>query len=535
MLETGQSRVVNINEESIDQKDLKELIKRGAKTMVLLPINIKGNPIGFLSLYDTHKVRKVENNNVHLWQGLADQAALAIENARLYTQAQQEIRERQRAEEQLEQVAYHDSLTSLPNRAFFLELIWNAIWRQRRQPDIQFAVLYMDLDNFKRINDSLGHSVGDKLLVEVSERLKSCIRKSDTIARLGGDEFVVLIDQVKDVHQLTRISKRILNSVAKPYNIAGHEIITTCSIGIVLGNMLYNQPDEIFRDADIAMYRAKELGRSRFEFFDQKMRIKIMERLKLEDDLQRAIDRSEFYLNYQPIYNLITKKIIGFEALIRWDSPDRGIIQPLEFIPIAEETGKIVEIGEWVLYEACRQFKKWETQFYSNVQGLIIGINISGIQLFHKNFFSLIKKVLKTSGVDASSVRLEITESAIVKDIPEATRKLFQLKELGVGIQLDNFGKDYSSFSYLSNLPLDVIKIDQSFILDFHQSRSIGLVRSMVSLGEEWGMDVIAEGIETDEQQVCLENIGCRYGQGFLFSKPLTPEKIEDFLSKNIT
>jgi diguanylate cyclase (GGDEF)-like protein len=526
LLENRKAKVLTVDNPSNDQKDQVELLQRGAKTIVILPICIKGHPIGLLSLYDIYNKRIINSDKMQLWRGLADQAALAIENARLYSQAQQEIQERKHAEEQLEQVAYHDSLTSLPNRAFFLELVWNAIWRQRRQPEIQFAVLYMDLDNFKRVNDSLGHSIGDKLLIDVANRLKGCIRKSDTIARLGGDEFVILIDQVKDIHQVTRISNRILSSLAKQFNISGHEIITTCSIGIVLGNIFYNQPDEILRDADIAMYRAKDMGKSRFEFFDQTMRIKIVERLKLEDDLSRAIDCQEFILHYQPIYCLDSKMTIGFEALIRWDSPDRGLVQPLDFIPIAEETGKIVDIGKWVLIEACHQLKDWQERF-PFIQSLVMSINISGVQLFQDDFVTMVKNTLSKTKISPSSLRLEVTESAVVEDIPDAINKLKQLREHGICIQLDDFGKGYSSFGYLRNLPMDVIKIDQSFILDLNQTKNQGLVRTMISLGNEWGMDVIAEGIETNEQNSYLEQFGCRYGQGFLYSKPLLPKQIE--------
>jgi diguanylate cyclase (GGDEF)-like protein/PAS domain S-box-containing protein len=433
-----------------------------------------------------------------------------------------------------------DALTGLPNRVLFLDRLGRVLERARRYPLYQFAVLFLDLDRFKVINDSLGHTIGDKLLVGIARRLEACLRSADTvarfqgdhtIARLGGDEFTILLDNIKDVSNATGIAERLLGELALPFVLDGHEVFASASIGIVQGCPGYDKPEEMLRDADTAMYGAKGEGKARYQVFNTAMRDRAVARLELENDLRRALEQRLFHLNYQPIYKLDTGQIIGFEALLRWQHPRRGLIPPADFIPIAEETGLIVPLGWWVLREACKQISAWQKQFGADPP-LMIAVNFSARQFLQQNVVPQIEAVLLDTGVNPSNLKLEVTESVIMSDPEAATVMLEQLRDLGVQIGIDDFGTGYSSLSYLHRFPIDTLKIDRSFIGKLQRTgESAEMVQAIVTLAHNLGMDVVAEGVETSEQHAHLTALDCEYGQGFLFSKPLDSRTAEALLA----
>ncbi|MFQ5857549.1 MAG: EAL domain-containing protein [Anaerolineae bacterium] len=435
-----------------------------------------------------------------------------------------DITERKRAEEQLLHGAFHDALTGLPNRALFMDRLGRSIERAKRREDHLFAVLFLDLDRFKVVNDSLGHTIGDQLLIAMAPRLEGCVRATDTVARLGGDEFVILLEDIEAVSDATRVAGRIREVLTVPFNLDGHEMFTTASIGIVLSATSYEQPEDILRDADIAMYRAKALGKARYELFDAAMRDHVVARLRLETDLRRAIERQEFEIHYQPIVSLADGRIAGFEALLRWQHPEHGLVSPGEFIPVAEETGLIVPIDQWVLRETCGQMRAWQAQFPADPP-LTISVNLSSKQFAQPDLIEQIEQVLRETGLDARSLKLEITESVIMENGESAAVMLSRLRALGVQVHMDDFGTGYSSLSYLHQFPIDTIKIDRSFIgkmgVDGNNSE---IAQAIVMLARDLGMDVIAEGVETAEQLVRLRALECEYGQGYHFSKPLDSE-----------
>jgi len=425
------------------------------------------------------------------------------------------------AEEQLIHDALHDVLTGLPNRTLFMERLECALRHAKRRADYLFAVLFLDLDRFKLVNDSLGHMTGDQLLVAIARRLETCLRSGDTVARLGGDEFTILLDDIKDVSEVTRIADRIHKELTSPFNLSGYEVFTTASIGIALSAIGYDLPGELLRDADIAMYQAKALGKARYEVFGKDMHTCAVARLQLEMDLRRAIERQEFRLHYQPIVSLETFQIDGFEALVRWQHPDQGLIFPTEFIAVAEETGLIVPIGQWVLREACDQMNKWQEQS-STTLPLTINVNLSGKQFAQPDLIEQIEQVLQETSLDAHSLRLEITESVIMENAEAATSMLLQLEAMGVQLQMDDFGTGYSSLSYLHHFPMDTLKIDRSFVSRIGiDAGNLEIVQTIMMLAHSLGMKVTAEGVETAEQLAQLRVLKCEYGQGYFFSKPL--------------
>ena len=453
------------------------------------------------------------------------------ELSRVNKQLQRDICERKRAEEQLLHNTLHDELTGLPNQALFMDRLQLAVERAKRRQDYLFAVLFLDLDRFKVVNDSLGHIVGNQLLIAISRRLEIVMRSVDTVARFGGDEFTILLEDIEDINATIQVAERIQKELALPFKLNEYEVFTSASIGIALSSTGYEQPGHLLRDADIAMYRAKTLGKARYEVFDTTMHNHAVVLLQLETDLRRAIKKKEFRLHYQPIVSLVTGRIIGFEALVRWQHPERGLVSPIEFIPVAEETGMIVSIGKWVLHEACRQMQIWHAQF-PTTPPLIVSVNLSGKQLTQPNLIKQINQVLQETGFDPGSLKLEITESVIIDNTESATAMLLQLRALNIELQMDDFGTGYSSLSYLHRLPLNTLKIDRSFISNIGENgENLVIVQAIVTLAHNLKMDVTAEGIETVEKLDQLRLLQCDRGQGYFFSKPLDSRRVEELLA----
>ncbi|HEY9422585.1 MAG TPA: EAL domain-containing protein, partial [Thermoanaerobaculia bacterium] len=436
--------------------------------------------------------------------------------------SQSDITARKSAEERLLHDAFHDPLTGLPNRALFMDRLGMAIAHAKRRLSYTYAVLFIDLDRFKNINDSLGHSAGDELLVSVSRRLASCLRPGDTVARLGGDEFTILLDEVTDVEHAVQVAQRLHREMAQPFHIQGHEVYVTLSLGITLGaGGDYDRPEDVLRDADTAMYGAKSSGKSRDAVFDREMHDRAVALLQLETDLRRALERSEFEIHYQPIVSLTTGEIDAFEALLRWRHPWRGLLMPDTFVPVAEETGLIVPMGWWVLRAACQQLADW--QILPGVRKpLAVTVNLSGKQFLQADLVQRVEEILQITGLEPSCLRLEITESTIMSKAEEAISKLQGLRDLGIKVYIDDFGTGYSSLSYLHRLPVDALKIDRSFVSEMcHREDRSEIVGTIVTLARNLRIDVAAEGIETAEQVSRLRVLDCHYGQGYFFSRPL--------------
>ena len=445
----------------------------------------------------------------------------------------QDITDRKRAEERLLYDAFHDALTGLPNRALFIDHLKLSVERAKRRKDRQFAVLFLDFDRFKIINDSLGHMVGDQLLVGIARRLEACLRPGDTVARLGGDEFTVLLEDLNDTREAIEVAERLQQTLSLPFNLKGSEVFTTVSIGIALSTIGYEHAEEVLRDADTAMYRAKLNGKARHELFDKAMHASAMTLLQLETDLRRAIERKEFVLHYQPIVALETGVIRGFEALVRWQHPERGFISPIDFIPIAEETGLIIPIGQWVLEEACRQIRKWQDQFPQHPP-LQISVNLSGKQFTQANLIEQISRLLRETEIDPHTLKLEITESMMMENIDTAINMLEQLRRLGIELSMDDFGTGYSSLSYLHRFPISTLKIDRSFVSRMtSNNENAEIVRTIVMLARNLDMNIVAEGVETEGQLAQLKSLECEYGQGYFFSKPVAAEGAARLLSNN--
>jgi len=432
--------------------------------------------------------------------------------------------------EQLTRQAFRDALTGLPNRALFMDRLTHGLTRARRRHE-HVAVLFLDLDRFKVINDTLGHTVGDQLLVEVSNRLGSSLRPGDTVARLGGDEFGLLLEDVADAETAELVALRIEAELAKPLIFEGREVFVTSSIGIALSSERLGTPEEVLRDADLAMYHAKAKGKARHEIFDGTMSAPALDRMDLEMDLRSAITNRDFRLHYQPILRLETGRIVEVEALIRWQHEKRGLLQPDAFIGLTEETGLIVPIGQWVLTEACRQARAWQIEF-PRTPALGMSVNLSAKQFQNPKLVEEITDALTMSGLDPACLKLEITESVVMQDVPATLAKLHELKDLGIRLAIDDFGTGYSSLGYLKRFPVDTLKIDRSFVKGLsHEGGDSAIVRAVVTVAKSLNMDVTAEGIETDQQRLELKALGCEFGQGFLFGRPLTPEHLKPLLA----
>ncbi|MEO1133510.1 MAG: EAL domain-containing protein, partial [Cyanobacteria bacterium J06639_1] len=442
-----------------------------------------------------------------------------------------DLTQRKHTESQLRHAASHDTLTGLPNRAFFTTRLQTALDNAQMQPDYHFAVLFLDLDRFKVINDSLGHHIGDRLLQAFAERLQGCVRDRDNIARLGGDEFAILLDRIGQEKEATAIADRIQTALTEPFDLGGRDVFVSTSIGIALNTTGYERIEALLRDADTAMYHAKASGKARYAIFDSDMHVQAVNRLHLENDLRRAIEREEFVVHYQPIVELRSGRIAGFEALIRWQHPERGLVPPNEFVPIAEETEAIVPIGWWVMRRACEDLQQWHQQFPDR-QDLTVSVNLSGkqfVQLDSNERIAQIVDILHETQLQPRHLKLEITESVVIENNAIAARAFEHLGELGIHLAMDDFGTGYSSLSYLHRMHVQTLKVDRSFVCGIEsEPEKIELVRAVSSLATAFGLDIVAEGIETTAQQERVVELGCVYGQGYLFSKPVpAPNAIE--------
>jgi diguanylate cyclase (GGDEF)-like protein/PAS domain S-box-containing protein len=440
-----------------------------------------------------------------------------------------DITERKALEKKLQYQAFHDPLTDLPNRALFMDRLGHALARAGQQAS-EVAVLFTDLDNFKVINDSLGHEAGDQLLVAVAERLKACLRPVDTVARLGGDEFTLLLEGVTGVSDAARVAERIAQELRAPFALEAQEVFATTSTGIAVSSSAQGQPTDLLRHADLAMYRAKSKGKACYEVFEPSMSIDALERLELETELRRALGREEFRVYYQPEILLESGDIVGMEALVRWEHPEHGLLLPQEFLPIAEESNLIMPIGQWVLREACKQLRTWQEQ-YPNIAPLVMSVNLSTREFFQP---SLIAEILRETGVDPRTLQLEITEGAVAYDNAQnANNTLWNLKTLGVQLAIDDFGMGYSSLSYLKRFPVDLLKIDRSFVRELGKDlKDTKIVAAIIHLAGALDLKVIAEGVETAEQVEQLRKMECDMVQGSYFSKPLPSGAVSDLLQQ---
>jgi diguanylate cyclase (GGDEF)-like protein len=433
-----------------------------------------------------------------------------------------------------------DPLTGLANRALFMDRLSALIGRESAGG---FAVFFLDVDRFKIINDSLGHLAGDELLIEIARRLERSLRSSDTVsrfsgehtlARLGGDEFTVLVEGSMRAEDARAIANRLLTAVMQPFVLQGREVVTSISLGIVMSDARYRHAEEMVRDADTAMYRAKALGRARCAVFDSSMLAEMERRLQLESDLRHAVERQQLVVHYQPIVELANGSVTGFEALLRWQHPDHGLVPPYEFIPMAEETGLIVPIGDWVLQEACRQIRLWDERFPERAR-LTINVNLSARQCTEPGLVESVARTLAEIGLEPGRLKLEITEGVLLEASDDVEKRLTDLHRLGVRLGLDDFGMGYSALSYLQRYPFQTIKIDRAFVQNIHESGNAEIVRAIVAMAAGLSMDVTAEGVETDEQLARLKSLSCEFAQGFYFHKPLAPPEVENLLAADRT
>jgi len=467
---------------------------------------------------------------------------LMNERAKLFKQTIVLNKQLEQQVEILEHFALYDELTGLPNRASFLDGLRASISHAARQKEYMFAVLFLDLDRFKNINDSLGHMAGDLLLKAVAARIKKSLRAYDTatlltgnddeaVARFGGDEFGVLLTDIKSVRDVVRVAERLHNEIKSPIKIYDRDVYSTVSIGITVGKAGYERPEDMLRDADTAMYKAKSLGRGGYVIFDEAMHAQATSYLHMENSLRRIVEKNECVLHYQPVVISDTNRIVGFEALLRWECPERGLVFPQEFISVAEETGLIVPIGIWVVREACRQMREWH-QTFPEYAHFTISVNISTRQ-FTPDLIDSIKQVLNETGLNPDSLKLEITESVIMNSIEMAADIFSQLKNLNVKVQIDDFGTGYSSLRYLGLFAFDALKIDKSFVNAMRDNKwAMEIVKTIIAMAHNMDMEVIAEGVETVEQLEELRALKCDYFQGYWFSKPLDSKEVEALLEK---
>lgn len=461
---------------------------------------------------------------------IAAQQTIYQLNAQLEERVKKRTHQLEIANAQLTEMAFQDPLTGLPNRTLLMQRIWSALGQQQADPSVQFAVLYLDCDRFKIVNDSLGHQAGDELLLAMTQRLKSILRQQDLLARLGGDEFVILLNQVNEPQTPTQIAGRILNAFTQPFRCGGRDLFVSFSIGIVATCTAYHDPEELLRDADIAMYQAKTQGKDQYQVFNPTMHALIYQRLQLETDLRKAIQHQELQLYYQPIVDLATDTVVGAEALVRWYKGAQSWVDPTTFIPIAEETGLILKLGNWALHQACRQLRDWQGRGIINAK-FFVSVNISAYQFAQPDLVQQIDHILAETGLPPQCLKLEITETVIMQNVISVANVFCKLRERCIQLSIDDFGTGYSSLSYLHSFPVDTLKIDRSFVQRLHQGNSsIDLVNAIVQIVNTLGMSVIAEGIETSDQLEQLRQLGCQFGQGYLFTQPLPPSTLVEWL-----
>lgn len=442
-----------------------------------------------------------------------------------------DITERKLLEEQLLHQAFHDPLTDLPNRSLFMDRLEHALVRAGRSTT-EVAVLFLDLDEFKVINDSLGHKVGDQLLIAVGRRIETCIRAGDTVARLGGDEFTVLLEDVEAVREAVEIAERIANELQRPFHVEGQDLFITTSVGIALSGPGHDQPTDLLRNADIAMYEAKKAGKARYALFEPGMNSRLWERMQTETELRRALEHNEFTVHYQPVVELETGRVMELEALVRWQHPTRGLVAPAEFIPVAEESGLILPLGEWVLREACRHMRGWQQKQGRDDAPLLLSVNLSPRQFRHPRLVEDIVESLEETGLDPRHLKLEITESVALDNTEATIATLRDLRSLGISIAIDDFGMGYSALSYLKRYPVDTLKLDRSFVDGMgHDIEDTAIVNAVIAFARTLSLSVTAEGIETVEQLTQLQSLGCDQGQGYYFAKPMTAEAVTALLA----
>ncbi len=499
-----------------------------AGLLVAVMLRQDGTVLGAIATM-TSQPREWSVDAIAALQDVADLAATKLS-------LRQALAERDAREQRLRHDSQHDPLTGLANRAVFLKRLGDATLRVRRGQDAVFAVVFLDLDDFKLVNDSMGHQVGDEVLVEVARRLETCIRGGDLVARLGGDEFAILLERVADVRETAMVAERVQQAIQTPMSISGYEWTTTASIGVALSNGPNELPEMLLRSADMAMYRAKHQGRGRFELFDRGLHAQALTRLQLETDLRLAVEREEFELHYQPIVSLETGVTVGVETLVRWRHPERGLVLPGTFIPVAEDTGLIVQLGRWVLQNAIRELAAWE-RTPGATPGLTLAVNLSAREFAQIDLVRVVSDALTSSSLHPSRLHLEITESTIFGQQNIALDTVSELKALGVRIHIDDFGTGYSSLSYLQRLPIDAIKIDRSFVRAIEvEARSRHVVQSLVSLASGIGLDIVAEGVGSAGQVELLRQMACPLGQGFHFGKPAQGfAAVTDFTRRPLT
>jgi len=496
----------------LDLTHLMQIVSTRRDYSVRSPIQ-RGDELGFLSKGFNEMLEQIQTRDTEI--------------KRSYEQLSQELAERKRAEETIKYMAYYDSLTGLPNRTLFNDRLSQTMLQAQRYGQ-KVAVVFFDLDNFKNINDTLGHTTGDLLLKAIAERLTNIIRGVDTISHQGGDEFSILISGINHVQDVAKIAQKILDALSEKIRLDEHEIFITASMGISLYPSDGDSAETLVKNADIAMYAAKEQGRNNYQFYTPAMNTIIFERITLENSIRKALEKDEFVVYYQPRINIKTGQITGMEALARWQHPDLGLTLPLKFIPLAEETGLIIPIGEQVMWKACKQNKMWQDSGFPH---LCIGVNFSAKQFQQKNLIEMITKVLTNTGLKPDRLELEITESTIMRDIRHATSTLHELHEIGIKISIDDFGTGYSSLSYLKNFPIDMLKIDRSFLIGVTtNSDDKAIVDAIIAMAHILKLKVIAEGVETEEQMEFLRSHNCDEAQGYLFSKPLPSEELAQLL-----
>jgi len=494
-------------------------MRTGLKSGFAFPVTINKRVVAVLELY-SDEVREPDRLLLEATDQIGAQLGRAIERKLL--------------QEKLTHNAFHDPLTDLPNRALFLDHLAMSLSRAKRDPNYLYAVLFVDLDRFKVINDSLGHQAGDELLQEVARRLRSCVRATDTVARLGGDEFGLLLDDFPQLSHVPRAIERIRAEMLQPVVLEMGEVFTNASIGVSLSSANYEDTNSPLRDADTAMYRAKSQGPGNYAVFDPSMHESAVKRLRIDNDLRRALERNELRVLYQPIVMVDTASPVGFEALVRWQHPTLGLLGPMEFLPIAEDTELIMPLTEWVLEQGCRQAREWNESFRSPVP-ISVSMNLAPKFFIRRDLYDVMQKFLSQLNISPACLILEITEGQIMEDPPAVARMLERLADLGIRVHIDDFGTGYSSLGYLSTLRADGLKIDRAFVSKIGvEERNHAIIRSIVSLGGHLGMDVIAEGVETEEQRNYLASVNCKHAQGFLFARPMEVAAATRFLEQGL-